>query len=86
MQSKARCRVRDPRRIPGGSPNHVNPEEALQLLDDVDGRLMVPMHWATFAMNRERFHEPSDRLRAEAVRRGIDERVALLSPGQTISW
>jgi L-ascorbate metabolism protein UlaG (beta-lactamase superfamily) len=60
--------------------------EALQLFKDVDGRLMVPMHWATFAVNREPCHEPAGRLRAEAVRRGIDERIALLSPGQTISW
>jgi N-acyl-phosphatidylethanolamine-hydrolysing phospholipase D len=67
-------------------PNHVNPEEALQLLADVEGRLMVPMHYATFAMNREPFREPSDRLMAEAFRRGNEERIAVLSPGQTIHW
>jgi N-acyl-phosphatidylethanolamine-hydrolysing phospholipase D len=67
-------------------PNHVNPEEAMQLFDDLRGRLLVPMHWGTFAMNREPFREPPTRLLAEALRRGEEERVALLSQGQSIDW
>ena len=69
-----------------GHPNHVNPEEAVQLFEDVKGRLLVPMHWGTFALNREPFREPPDRLFKEALRRGIEEQVALLSPGETIHW
>jgi N-acyl-phosphatidylethanolamine-hydrolysing phospholipase D len=67
-------------------PNHVNPEEAVQLFEDVRGRLLVPMHWGTFALNREPHGEPPARLLAEALRRGLEERVALLSPGQSIDW
>jgi N-acyl-phosphatidylethanolamine-hydrolysing phospholipase D len=67
-------------------PNHVNPEEAVQLFEDVGGRLMVPMHWGTFDLNREPPNEPPARLLAEALRRGVEERIAILSPGQTISW
>ncbi len=67
-------------------PNHVNPEEAVQLFEDVRGRLLVPMHWGTFELNREPFREPPDRLMAEALRRGLEERIALVSPGQTIPW
>ncbi|MBI2218360.1 MAG: MBL fold metallo-hydrolase [Candidatus Rokubacteria bacterium] len=67
-------------------PNHVNPEEAVQLFEDVGGKLLVPMHWGTFDLNREPMHEPPSRLLAEALRRGIEERMAILSPGQTIHW
>ncbi len=67
-------------------PNHLNPEEAARLLDDLPGALMVPMHWGTFDFNREPFREPPDRLLREAVARGIEARVAVLSPGQTIRW
>jgi N-acyl-phosphatidylethanolamine-hydrolysing phospholipase D len=67
-------------------PNHVNPEEAVRLFEDVRGRLLVPMHWGTFALNREPHREPPERLLAEALRRGLQERVALLSPGQSIDW
>ena len=67
-------------------PNHVNPEEALQLFDDLRGRTLVPMHWGTFALNREPFREPPSRLLAEALKRGEEEHVAILSQGQSISW
>jgi N-acyl-phosphatidylethanolamine-hydrolysing phospholipase D len=67
-------------------PNHVNPEEAVQLFEDVRGRVMVPMHWGTFDMNREPFQEPPGRVLAEAARRGLAERVALPVPGQTLHW
>ena len=67
-------------------PNHLNPEEAARLLDELPSALMVPMHWGTFDFNREPFREPPDRLLREALARGIEERVALLSPGQTIRW
>jgi N-acyl-phosphatidylethanolamine-hydrolysing phospholipase D len=67
-------------------PNHLNPEEALQFFEDIQGGLMVPMHWGTFAMNREPFREPPERLLTEALRRGLEERIAVLSPGQTIHW
>jgi N-acyl-phosphatidylethanolamine-hydrolysing phospholipase D len=67
-------------------PNHLNPEEAVQVLEDLGARLLVPMHWGTFDLNREPFHEPPERLLAEAQRRGLDDRLAILSPGQTIPW
>lgn len=69
-----------------GHPNHVNPEEAVQLYEDVRGRLLVPMHWGTFELNREPFLEPPGRLLREAQHRGLEEAVAVLSPGQTIPW
>jgi N-acyl-phosphatidylethanolamine-hydrolysing phospholipase D len=67
-------------------PNHVNPEEAVQFFEDVKGRLMVPMHWGTFDLNREPFKEPPQRLQREALRLGLEERIAVLSPGQSIHW
>jgi N-acyl-phosphatidylethanolamine-hydrolysing phospholipase D len=67
-------------------PNHVNPEEAIQLFEDVRGRVMVPMHWGTFDFNREPPSEPPKRLTLEARRRRLEDRIAVLSPGQTIRW
>ena len=67
-------------------PNHVSPEEAVQVFEDVGARLMVPMHWGTFDLNREPIDEPPTRLLTEALRRGVEERMAVLSPGQTINW
>jgi len=72
--------------FPTGHPNHLNPAEAVQLFEDVRGRLLVPMHWGTFAMNQEPFQEPPDRLLHEAQRRGLEKQVAIMNPGQTIPW
>jgi N-acyl-phosphatidylethanolamine-hydrolysing phospholipase D len=67
-------------------PNHVNPEEAVQLFEDVRGKLLVPVHWGTFELNREPFREPPDRLMAAALARGLEERMALVTPGQLFHW
>ena len=67
-------------------PNHLNPEEAVQAFEDIRATMMVPMHWGTFELNREPFQEPPDRLLTEALRRGLEEQITLLSPGQTIGW
>jgi N-acyl-phosphatidylethanolamine-hydrolysing phospholipase D len=70
----------------GRHPNHVNPEEALQLFEEQEARLLVPIHFGTFEMNREPFAEPPQRLLAAAVERGLEERMAILSAGQSIHW
>jgi N-acyl-phosphatidylethanolamine-hydrolysing phospholipase D len=67
-------------------PNHLSPEESVQLFEDLRAKLLVPMHWGTFALNIEPYREPPDRLLAEALRRGLEEHVAILSPGQSIPW
>jgi N-acyl-phosphatidylethanolamine-hydrolysing phospholipase D len=67
-------------------PNHVNPEEALQLFEDIGGRLFVPIHFGTFDMNREPFAEPPARLMKAALADGLEEEIALLSPGQSVHW
>jgi N-acyl-phosphatidylethanolamine-hydrolysing phospholipase D len=70
----------------GKHPNHVNPEEALQLFEEENARLMVPIHFGTFDLNREPFAEPPTRLLKAAVARGLEERVAILSAGQSLHW
>jgi N-acyl-phosphatidylethanolamine-hydrolysing phospholipase D len=67
-------------------PNHVNPEEAVQLFEEIGGRLFVPIHFGTFDLNREPFAEPPGRAMRAALARGLEERMALLSPGQSIHW
>jgi N-acyl-phosphatidylethanolamine-hydrolysing phospholipase D len=67
-------------------PNHVNPEEAVQLFEEENARLMVPIHFGTFDLNREPFAEPPTRLLKAALARGLEERIAILSTGQSIHW
>jgi L-ascorbate metabolism protein UlaG (beta-lactamase superfamily) len=67
--------------------SHTTPEEALQVLADVQGRRLVPIHWGTFDLAEEPIEEPPARLSAEARRLGLGpERVWLMKHGETRRW
>lgn len=54
---------------------HVNPEEAVQIHQDVHSRCSVAMHWGTFRLTPEPMDEPPRRLAAarEGAGVGVDE-------------
>jgi L-ascorbate metabolism protein UlaG (beta-lactamase superfamily) len=73
-------------------PMHINPEEALQLLEDVGGRQAMGVHWGTFELTQEAFDQPPRdletalRQRPQEVpvgRRLSSDRVWLLKHGET---
>jgi L-ascorbate metabolism protein UlaG (beta-lactamase superfamily) len=63
---------------------HTSPEEAVRAFVETNARLMIPMHYGTFPLGREPMDEPVQRLRAEAQRLGIDDRVKVLEEGKTL--
>ncbi len=67
-------------------PSHTSPEEALRLLADVDGRILVPIHWGTFDLAEEPIAEPPARLAAAARAAGLRDRVWILRHGETRAW
>jgi L-ascorbate metabolism protein UlaG (beta-lactamase superfamily) len=62
---------------------HMNPEDALATLVDLDARWMVPIHWGTFVVSYEPIDEPVRWLEELAVDRGLVERVAVLRHGES---
>jgi L-ascorbate metabolism protein UlaG (beta-lactamase superfamily) len=66
------------------SPQHMNPEEALQAFQDLGAATFFAMHWGTFKLADEPLDEPPLRLEAERRRRGLPaERVRVLAVGET---
>jgi L-ascorbate metabolism protein UlaG (beta-lactamase superfamily) len=63
---------------------HTSPEEAVQAFRDVGAEWMIPMHYGTFRLGREPMDEPVQRLVADAVRLGIEEKVRILVEGETM--
>jgi L-ascorbate metabolism protein UlaG (beta-lactamase superfamily) len=63
---------------------HMNPEQAIQAFHDLNARMMVPMHYGTFRLSYEPLHEPLERLRAEAARHGLGDRVRILEEGEPL--
>jgi len=62
---------------------HMDPGEAYQAFLDLRARVMLPMHWGTFALTDEPLDRPPREL-AEVVakRAGRDERVRVLAVGE----
>lgn len=62
---------------------HTSPEDAIQAFRDLGARWMIPMHYGTFKLSHEPVHEPVERLRADAKRLGILDKVCVLEEGIT---
>jgi L-ascorbate metabolism protein UlaG (beta-lactamase superfamily) len=72
---------------------HMDPEEAVRAHGDLGGRVLVPIHWATFNLAFHRWAEPVQRLLAAAGPRGVQvvvprpgERVDLQAPPELTDW
>ena len=51
---------------------HCDPEEAIQIFEDIGAKAAVGMHWGTFKLTDEPRDDPQRRLAAELSPRGID--------------
>jgi L-ascorbate metabolism protein UlaG (beta-lactamase superfamily) len=63
-------------------PMHMDPEEAVRAQGDLGGRVLLPVHWATFNLAFHRWAEPAQRLVAAAERSGTT--VTVPRPGERI--
>jgi N-acyl-phosphatidylethanolamine-hydrolysing phospholipase D len=65
-------------------PVHTNPEEAIQVANDVKADLIIPSHWGTIVLTDESPWEPPERYRAFAIKNGIsDQRACIMKIGET---
>lgn len=66
---------------------HCDPEEAIQIFDDIGAKEAVGMHWGTFKLTDEQREDPKRRLAAELIVRGIDpRRFVALSPADVADF
>jgi len=65
--------------------NHASPEEALQMFVENGAKFMIPIHWGTFILSHEPIEEPLERLKAEARRLGLEDRVIILKHGESFT-
>src|SRR4029434_3391198 len=63
---------------------HVNPEEAVNIHQDIHARRSVAMHWGTYILTAEPLDEPPHRLAAARLAAGIaPEEFFLMKHGET---
>jgi len=65
--------------------NHATPEEALKMFMESGARFMVPIHWGTFILSHEPIEEPLLRMKQEAQRLGIEDRLIILRHGESFT-
>lgn len=71
----------------------MDPEEAVRAHGDLGGRVMLPIHWATFNLAFHRWAEPVQRALVAAERSGVQlvvpkpgGRVDVLDPPDLKDW
>jgi L-ascorbate metabolism protein UlaG (beta-lactamase superfamily) len=72
---------------------HMDPEEAVRAHGDLGGRVLLPIHWATFNLAFHRWAEPVQRTIEAAKASGIPvvvprpgERIDVLNPPELTDW
>ena len=67
--------------------HHLNPEEALDVFEEVRGRKFLAVHWGSFDLTYEPLNEPPTRLKKEAeARKYPPGTINILRVGQKLSW
>jgi L-ascorbate metabolism protein UlaG (beta-lactamase superfamily) len=61
---------------------HMTPEDAIRTHQDVRGRVLLPIHWATFNLGFHAWRDPPDRALAAANKAGVN--IVIPRPGELV--
>ena len=65
------------------SASHVNPEDAIKIMNDIGAEQSFGMHWGTFTLTAEDTMEPPKRLNRSLKKQNLDN-FNVLIPGEVI--
>lgn len=65
---------------------HLNPQEAIQVMKDLEAKKMIGVHWGTFVLSEEHFCEPRDLLNKLAKEEGKSNDIVAPEFGKTLVY
>lgn len=69
------------------APVHLNPQDAVQIHEDVHSRFSIAMHWKTFHLSDEPMNQPPYDLFLALQKRAIDpQKFLAVEPGTKLNW
>ncbi len=63
---------------------HMTPADAIRVMEETGAKKMVPIHWGTFKLGFDRLEAPMEELKQIIAERSFGDRVAILSPGESL--
>lgn len=66
-------------------PRHINPDEVIKIMKDMNAENVLGIHWGTFVLSSEYFREPKEKLEMLAKQKGINDRCYCPELGKTIT-
>jgi L-ascorbate metabolism protein UlaG (beta-lactamase superfamily) len=66
---------------PSGRDVHMGPEQAVQAFQELQAKMLIPMHFGTYRMSYEPMHEPEERLKLAGEHHNCLEQIRLLTEG-----
>lgn len=67
-------------------PRHINPQEVIKIMKDLNAQNTLGIHWGTFILSGEYFREPKEKLEMLAGFEEISDRCYCPELGQTIDF
>ena len=65
-------------------PQHIGPDEAIKIMQDLRATKSVAVHWGTWILSNERWDEPPKELKRQLQQQGIEEdKFAVVPSGKT---
>ncbi len=62
---------------------HMHPEDAVRAFQEMNAKLLIPIHWGVFRLSFEPMDEPPRLIEEIMQKRGLSSKLQLLHPGQT---
>jgi L-ascorbate metabolism protein UlaG (beta-lactamase superfamily) len=66
---------------PSGRDVHMGPEQAVQAFQELQSKMLIPMHFGTYRMSYEPMHEPEERLKLAGAQHDCLKQIHFLTEG-----